>query len=78
MARFAIKSPIGKSLSGVTGTVTTLQCVAFGWLMAGMKSGANGKVVSAGTITDPGRTKKISVCVIYLTLTLSVLFSLCG
>jgi len=41
----------------VTGIVTTLQCAVFGWLMAGMKSGVNGMVVSAGTITDHGKTK---------------------
>ena len=57
----------------MTGTVTTLQCAVCGWLMAGMKNGVNGKVVSAGTITDPGRTKKISVCVISLTLAFSML-----
>jgi hypothetical protein len=61
----------------VTGIVTTLQCAVFGWLMAGMKSGVNGMVVSAGTITDRGEIKIFSVssfiCVISLTLAFSML-----
>ena len=40
--------------NGVTGT-TTAQCVVFGWLMAGMKNGASGVMISAGLTMEHGK-----------------------
>ena len=73
MARYVIKSLIGRNPFGVTGILKMILSVVSGLLMAGMKSGVNGMAVSVGTITDPGRAKKISVCVISLTSAFSML-----